>query len=266
MSMKVMMIGDVVGSPGRRLLRGSLRRIRDELHLAAVVVNAENAAAGSGLTASLAREIFDAGADAITLGDHTWGQKEFAGQIDSLERVVRPANYAAECPGRGWCMVVTPIARFAVVNLQGRVFMQPADCPFKAADRVLSEIPRDVAVLVDFHAEATSEKISMGHYLDGRVAAVAGTHTHVQTSDATLLPKGTAYITDLGMTGPYISSIGRDLAPVTRKFVTGMPSRFEVAGGPCVLEGAVVEIDAASGKAFSIGAYRLKEPAAAAGA
>ena len=258
--MKILMIGDVVGNPGRRILRRELKRIRGELGLTAVVVNAENAAAGSGLTAALAQELFDAGVDAITLGDHTWGQKEFAGQIGSLERVVRPANYPQECPGRGWCMVMTPTARFAVVNMLGRVFMQPIDCPFKAIDRILAEIPKDVAVLVDFHAEATSEKITFAHYLDGRVAVVVGTHTHVQTSDAILLPKGTAYITDLGMTGPYVSSIGRDLAPVTKKFISSIPARFEVAEGPCVVEGAVVDIDMQTRRAVSIEAFRLREP------
>lgn len=258
--MKILMIGDVVGNPGRRILRRELKRIRGELGLTAVVVNAENAAAGSGLTAALAQELFDAGVDAITLGDHTWGQKEFAGQIGSLERVVRPANYPQECPGRGWCMVTTPTARFAVVNMLGRVFMQPIDCPFKAIDRILAEIPKDVAVLVDFHAEATSEKITFAHYLDGRVAVVVGTHTHVQTSDAMLLPKGTAYITDLGMTGPYVSSIGRDLAPVTKKFISGIPARFEVAEGPCVVEGVVVDIDMQTRRAVSIEAFRLREP------
>ena len=258
--MKILLIGDVVGSPGRRILARELKRLRRELSLAAVVVNAENCAAGSGLTAALAKEIFDSGADAITLGDHTWGQKEFAGQIGALERVVRPANFAAECPGRGWTLLTLPTARIAVVNVQGRVFMQSVDCPFKAMDRVLNEIPKDVPVFVDFHAEATSEKITMAHYLDGRVTAVVGTHTHVQTSDAMLLPKGTAYLTDLGMTGPYVSSIGRDLKPVTRKFITGMPSRFEVAEGPCVLEGAVVDLDPATKKASSIETLRVREP------
>jgi metallophosphoesterase (TIGR00282 family) len=224
-----------------------------------VVVNAENCAAGSGITAALSKSFFDAGADAITLGDHTWGQKEFAGQIGSLERVVRPVNFPSECPGRGWCMVTMPTFSFAVVNVQGRVFMNPVDCPFKAMDRALNEIPKNVPVFVDFHAEATSEKITLGHYLDGRVTAVVGTHTHVQTSDAVLLPKGTAYLTDLGMTGPYISSIGRDLKPVTRRFVTGMPGRFDVAEGPCVLEGAIVEFDSATGKAVSIETVRVRE-------
>ena len=254
------MIGDIVGGPGRRIFLREVPRLRRELSLAAVVVNAENCAAGSGLTAALANELLEGGADAITLGDHTWGQKEFAGQIGALERVVRPANFAAECPGRGWTLLTLPTARIAVVNIQGRVFMQSVDCPFKAMDRVLNEIPKDVPVFVDFHAEATSEKITMAHYLDGRVAAVVGTHTHVQTSDAMLLPKGTAYLTDLGMTGPYVSSIGRDLKPVTRKFITGMPSRFEVAEGPCVLEGAVVDLDPATKKASSIETLRVREP------
>ncbi len=253
------MIGDVVGGPGRRMLAKELKRLRAERNLAAVIVNAENAAAGSGITAALAKEVFEAGVDAITLGDHTWGQKDFAGQIAGIERLVRPANYAAECPGCGWCLVTMPTFRFAVVNLQGQVFMNPVENPFKAADRVLAEIPKDVPVFVDFHAEATSEKITLGHYLDGRVTAVVGTHTHVQTSDAMLLPKGTAYLTDLGMTGPYISSIGRDLKPVTRRFLTGMPSRFEVADGPCVLEGAVIDFDPQTRRAVSIELLRLRE-------
>ena len=257
--MKVMMIGDVVGGPGRRMLKKHLASVRAEKGLAAIVVNAENCAAGSGITAPLAKEVFEAGADAITLGDHTWGQKEFAGQIGSFDRVVRPANFPQESPGRGWCVVTLPTFRFAVLNLLGRVFMNPADCPFKAADRALAEMPKDIPVLVDFHAEATSEKITLGHYLDGRVAAVVGTHTHVQTSDAMILPKGTAYLTDLGMTGPYVSSIGRDLKAVTRKFVTGMPSRFEVAEGPCTLEGAIIDVDPASRKAVSAEIFRIRE-------
>ena len=257
--MRILMLGDVVGNPGRRMLRKELERIRYEYDIAAVIANSENAAAGSGLTAALAQEIFNAGVDVITLGDHTWGQKEFAAQIGSLEHVIRPANFASECPGRGWCLFTTPIARFAVVNMQGRTFMQNAECPFKTIDRILAEIPKDVAVFVDFHAEATSEKVTFGHYLDGRVTAVVGTHTHVQTSDAMLLPKGTAYLTDLGMTGPYVSSIGRDLKPVTRKFITGMPGRFEVAEGPCVMEGAIIDFDTSTRKAVSIDTFRLRQ-------
>ena len=257
--MKILMIGDVVGSPGRKIFEREVPRLKKERGIDAVVVNAENCAAGSGITAALSRSFFDAGADAITLGDHTWGQKEFAGQIGSLEKVIRPVNFPQECPGRGWCMVTMPTFRFAVVNVQGRVFMNPVDCPFKAMDRALNEIPTDVPVFVDFHAEATSEKITLGYYLDGRVTAIVGTHTHVQTSDAVVLPGGTAYLTDLGMTGPYVSSIGRDLKPVTRKFVTGMPSRFDVAQGPCVLEGAVIDFDPASKKALGIETLRIRE-------
>ena len=258
--MRILMIGDVVGNPGRGVLKRELKRLKAEKGAVAAIVNAENCAAGSGITAALAKEIFEGGADAITLGDHTWGQKEFAGQIAGIDRLVRPANYAPECPGRGWALITGPTFRLAVVNVQGRVFMNPADCPFKAMDHVLAEIPKDVPVFVDFHAEATSEKITMGYYLDGRVTAVVGTHTHVQTSDALVLPKGTAYLTDLGMTGPYVSSIGRDLKPVTRKFITGMPSRFEVAEGPCVLEGALIDFDPETKKAISIEPFRVREP------
>jgi len=259
--MKLLMIGDVVGGPGRKMLKRILPDVRARHGIGAVVVNAENCAAGSGITAALAKEIFDAGADAITLGDHTWGQKEFAGQIGGIENLVRPANFPQECPGRGWCIITMPTFRFAILNLEGRVFMNPADCPFKAADRALAEMPKDVPVFVDFHAEATSEKITMGYYLDGRVTAVVGTHTHVQTSDAILLPKGSAYMTDLGMTGPYVSSIGRDLTPVTRRFLTGMPARFEVATGPCVMEGAIIDFDPTSKLASSIEAFRIRDDA-----
>lgn len=258
--MKLLMIGDVVGSPGRRIFKREVPRLRTRLDLSAVIVNAENAAAGSGLTAALAKEFLDAGADAITLGDHTWGQKEFPGQIDALERVVRPGNFAPECPGKGWRLVTLPTLRFAVANVQGRVFMQAVDCPFKALERLLREMPKDVPVFVDFHAEATSEKITFARYFDGRVTALVGTHTHVQTSDALILPGGTAYLTDLGMTGPYVSSIGRDLRPVTKKFITGIPARFDVADGPCVLEGAVITFDPATRKASAIETLRIREP------
>ena len=258
--MKVLMIGDVVGSPGRNIFKREVPRLRRELGLAAVIVNAENAAAGSGITAALAKEFLEAGADAVTLGDHTWGQKEFPGQIGSVDRLVRPANYPSDCPGKGWTLVTLPTCQIAVVNVQGRVFMNPVDCPFKTMDRILNEIPKNVPVFVDFHAEATSEKITLGYYLDGRGTAVCGTHTHVQTSDTLVLPKGTAYLTDLGMTGPYVSSIGRDLKPVTRRFITGMPSRFDVADGPCVLEGAVIDFDPATKVASAIETVRIREP------
>ena len=257
--MKILFLGDVVGGPGRRMLAKHLKKARAEKAIDAVVVNGENSAAGSGITAALAKEIFEAGADAITLGDHTWGQKEFPGEIGKIENLVRPVNYPQEAPGKGWTLVNLAVGQIAVVNVQGRVFMNPVDCPFKAMDKVLKEIPACVPVFVDFHAEATSEKQTLAHYLDGRVTAVVGTHTHVQTSDAMLLPKGTAYLTDLGMCGPYISSIGRDLKPVTKKFTTGVPARFEVATGPATMEGAIIEFDGKTKKAISIETFRVRE-------
>lgn len=257
--MKLLMIGDVVGSPGRRMLKEHLPTLRTELGVSAVVVNAENAAAGSGLTAALAKEILGYGADALTLGDHTWGQKEFATSISSLSNVVRPANYAPGVPGKGWTLVTTPILRFALMNLQGRTFMSPVDCPFRTADALLQEIPKDVPIFVDFHAEATSEKISLAYYLAGRVTTVVGTHTHVQTSDALILPPGTAFQTDLGMTGPWYSSIGRAFKPVVQKFMTGLPARFDVAEGPATLEGAVITFDPVTRRATAIEPVRVRE-------
>lgn len=259
--MKILMIGDVVGSPGREMLRRELPKLRRSLHVSAVIVNGENAAGGSGITAPISRDLACAGADAITLGDHTWGQKEFLPLADTVDTIVRPANFPDGVPGKGWRIFNLAVGRFAVVNILGRIFMQGSiDCPFRTMDRILSEIPKDVPVFVDFHAEATSEKKTLGFYLDGRVAAIVGTHTHVQTSDAMVLPKGTAYLTDLGMTGPYISSIGRDLKPVTKKFITGLPARFDVAEGPCVLEGAVIDYDMAARRALSIETVRVVDP------
>jgi len=257
--MKLLMLGDVVGGAGRKMLEWNLKKVRAEKGIDAVVANGENCAAGSGITAALAQELFAAGVDAITLGDHTWGQKEFAAELPRIEKLVRPYNFPAECPGRGWTTITMPTFSFIILNLHGRVFMNAVDCPFKAADRALQEMPKNQPVFVDFHCEATSEKNTMGHYLDGRVTAVVGTHTHVQTSDAMLLPKGTAYLTDLGMCGPYVSSIGRDLKSVTKKFVTGMPSRFGVADGPCTMEGAIIDFDPVTKRAASIETFRVRE-------
>lgn len=258
--MKVLMLGDINGSPGRRMVKEHVRRLKADLGAVAAIANAENAAAGNGITAALARELLDAGLDALTLGDHTWGQKEWASEIDQLPGVVRPANGGPGQPGKGWALITTPLCRFAILNLVGRTFMNPAECPFRTADACLREMPKDVPVFVDFHAEATSEKNSLGFYLDGRVTAMVGTHTHVQTSDAFVLPKGTAYLSDLGMCGPYISSIGRDLKPVLRKFLSGMPSRFGIAEGPATLEGAVIDFDPATKRAVSIETLRVREP------
>jgi metallophosphoesterase (TIGR00282 family) len=250
--MKILMIGDVVGSPGRKIFEREVPRLKKERGIDAVVVNAENCAAGSGITAALSGSFFDAGADAITLGDHTWGQKEFAGQIGSLEKVIRPVNFPQECPGRGWCMVTMPTFRFAVVNVQGRVFMNPVDCPFKAMDRALNEIPKDVPVFVDFHAEATSEKITLGYYLDGRVTAIVGTHTHVQTADEQILPRGTGFLTDVGMSGPTQSVLGICPEQAIAKMKGKLPVRFSAAPGETAMNAVLFTLDDKTGKTIEI--------------
>lgn len=257
--MKILFAGDIVGSPGRRIFRTVVKRMRalGEVHV--VVANAENAAAGSGITAPLADELFEAGADVLTLGDHVWDQKGTEVLVAQEKRLVRPANLPAGCPGRGWVTVQTALGPLTVISLMGRVFLPPMDNPFTCIDALLTQIPAGGSILVDFHAEATSEKIAMGWHLDGRVTAVLGTHTHVQTSDERLLPKGTAYITDTGMTGPADSVIGREVAPVLKKFLTGMPSRFEVVKGSSVLEGVILDVDRVTGRANSIKRVRFRE-------
>ncbi len=251
--MKSLWTGDIVGSPGRRIFKNLVKQLRDAGQVNAVIANAENAAAGSGITEALAKELLDAGADVLTLGDHTWGQKGTEQLLAHERRVIRPLNMPEGCPGVGCTTVQTPMTPITVISLLGRVFMQPADCPFRAVDRALKALPGNCGpIFVEIHAEATSEKVALGRYLDGRVCAVAGTHTHVPTNDAAILPKGTAYITDLGMTGASDSVIGRELFPVLQKFTTGIPARFEVAKGPAVVQGVLIDIDRATGKANSI--------------
>ena len=223
-----------------------------------VIANAENAAGGRGLTPSLAEELFRVGADVLTTGDHVWDQKELAKHIDNEPRILRPANYAPACPGKGWITVETPAGRVTVIDLVGRVYMGPSDCPFRTADQILSAgAGLGKIILVDLHGEATSEKIAMGRYLDGRVSAVVGSHTHVQTSDEAILPKGTAYLTDLGMTGPKDSVLGRDVNSVLRRFLTGMPTPFEIASKDVRLEGVLITVDEKTGKATRI--KRIRE-------
>jgi 2',3'-cyclic-nucleotide 2'-phosphodiesterase len=257
--MKILIVGDIVGSPGRRIFKLSVKRLRAAHGLHAVIANAENAAAGSGLTEALAGELFEAGADVLTLGDHVWDQKGTDAFLARERRVIRPANLPEGCPGIGWTTVQTALGPLTVISLLGRVFLPPVDCPFRCVDALLKRIPRGGPIVVDFHAEATSEKIAMGWHLDGRVSAMVGSHTHVQTSDERLLPGGTAYLTDLGMTGPRDSVIGREVAPVLRKFTTGMPSRFEVAKGPAVLEGVLLEADRTTARARAITRVRLTD-------
>ena len=244
------MIGDVIGRPGRKAVAALLPALRRELALDFVIANGENAAAGFGLTESTAQALFDAGVDVLTSGNHIWDRKEIIPALDEERPILRPLNYPPNVPGRG----VLTRAGVTVINLQGRTFMPAIDCPFQAADAALDELPENAVVVVDMHCEATSEKQGMGWYLDGRVAAVVGTHTHVPTADAQLLPGGTAYVTDLGMVGPRDSIIGNEIEPAIQRFLTAMPVRFPVAErSPTVqFNSVVIDIDEATGRARSI--------------
>lgn len=257
--MKVLFVGDIVGSPGRLAFARTVARLKLEGKVDLVIANAENAAAGQGITGTLADEILSAGADVITLGDHTWDQKDIPDYIEREPRVIRPANFAPGCPGRGYALIDTKWGRLGVMNLVGRVFMKPYDCPFRAADSILQkDLNKANFIFVDMHAEATSEKLAMGRYLDGRVTCVAGTHTHVQTSDELVLRGGTAYITDLGMCGGKDSILGRDLESVMPMFLTGMPKRFKISHDDVMLEGVIVTVDETTRKATSIKRIREK--------
>ena len=248
--MKLLMIGDVMGKPGRRAVAALLPPLRGELELDLVIANGENAAAGRGLTEATAQELFDAGVDAITSGNHIWDQKEILPVLDQETAILRPLNYPPDAPGRG----LLTQKGVTVLNLQGRTFMPDIDCPFRAADAVLAELPEDAIVVVDMHCEATSEKMAMGRHLDGRVAAVLGTHTHVPTADAQLFPGGTAYVTDVGMVGPRESIIGNETGAVLQRFLTGLPTRLPVAEkSPTVqFNSVLVEIDETTRRARSI--------------
>ena len=250
--MHILMVGDIVGSPGRRLFKDLVPALRDTGRADLVIANAENAAGGRGLTPALADELFAAGADLLTLGDHAWDCKELIPHIEQEPRILRPANFAPGCPGRGMHTIDSAHGPVTMINLVGRVFMPPAECPFLACDRLLEPMgPRNHVILVDMHAEATSEKIAMGIHIEGRVTAVVGSHTHVQTADEQLRPRETAYITDLGMTGPLDSILGRDKTAVLQRFVTGMPARFGVARGHATLQGVIIAA-ASDGRALGI--------------
>jgi hypothetical protein len=237
-------------------------RAREGIHI--VIANAENIAAGSGITAALAEKLFEAGCDLLTLGDHAYGKREGLPVIERDQRIVRPLNFPPDAVGRGIAFAeVAGGVPVAVLQIQGRVFMDPVDSPFQAIDRALERASaRAKVIFVDVHAEATSEKVALGWYLDGRVSCVFGTHTHIQTADERVLPKGSAYITDLGMTGPYESVIGRHIAPVLKKFTTNMPAPFEVAERDARLSGAIVTVDTDTGRARSIRRVHLFEGAA----
>jgi metallophosphoesterase (TIGR00282 family) len=251
--MKLLFVGDIVGRPGREAFARFATRYKANGKADIVIANAENSAAGRGITPTIAEELFGAGADAITLGDHTWDQKDLIPYIDSEKRLVRPANFAPGCPGRGYTYIDTPAGPLMILSLIGRVFMPPQDCPLRTADQILKqEAGRAKMIFVDIHAEATSEKIVLGRYLDGRVSAMAGTHTHVQTADEAILPRGSGYITDAGMTGPKDSVIGRELQPIIQRFLTGMPTKFDIATDDVRLEGVLFDIDPQSGRCKQI--------------
>jgi 2',3'-cyclic-nucleotide 2'-phosphodiesterase len=252
----VLLIGDVIGKPGRQAVEQQLSGLRDERHLDLVVANGENLAGGMGLTSSTAAALFGAGVDVITSGNHIWDKKEIYPELDRDERILRPLNYGEHgVPGRGWGIFhARDGSEVAVINAQGRTFMQPIENPFTSLDALLehgaAELPPPR--VVDFHCEITSEKNAFGLYLDGRVSAVVGTHTHVATADERILPKGTAYVSDIGMTGPVHSVIGFDPATVLPRFLNALPTRFEVGSGPVLFNAIQVDIEVATGRAVSI--------------
>ena len=253
---KILFIGDIFGHPGRRVVKETLPGLVEAFAPDLILANGENAAAGFGITPPLVEELLGLGIAVLTSGNHVWDKKEILPYLkDHLDgRLLRPANYPGDSPGRGLHVgQMRGEVSYAVLNLQGRVFMPPLDCPFRTADRLMAEIPPDVKIrIVDIHAEATSEKVAMGWYLDGRATAVLGTHTHIPTADERVLPGGTAYITDLGMTGPYDSVIGVDKRAVIEKFLKQVPARFDVAKGDVRLSAVLIEADPADGRALSI--------------
>jgi 2',3'-cyclic-nucleotide 2'-phosphodiesterase len=257
--MKVLFIGDIFGEPGRRALAKAVPRLVAQRQIDIIIGNGENAAGGFGITPELAEELFDLGLAVITTGNHAWDKKEILDYFPREPRLLRPANYPDGVPGHGSIVVESAGGeRLGVLQLMGRAYMPTLDCPFQVAKKELATLKkRTAAVIVDMHAEATSEKMAMGHYLDGEVAGVVGTHTHVQTADDQILPKGTAYLTDIGMTGPLHSVIGVKKELAIEKFLTGMPRRFEVASGPSVFCAVLIELDARLGKALSIERVRI---------
>jgi 2',3'-cyclic-nucleotide 2'-phosphodiesterase len=264
---KLLFVGDIVGQPGRRAVKELVPKLREQHGLDFVIANGENAAGGSGITPKTAEEIFTAGVDAMTSGDHLWDQKEVVELLRSEKRFVRPLNYPAGTPGQGSAVFEvrrkqeeagTPMV-IAVMNVQGRTFMADLENPFHAAQAEIGRLRMKTKIIfVDVHAEATSEKIALARMLDGQVSAVVGTHTHVQTADEQIFPGGTAYLTDAGFTGPQESVLGREIEPVIQRFLTNMPQRFEVAKEKLCLNGVIVEIDEVTGRALKI--QRVSEP------
>ena len=251
--MRILFIADVIGKPGREVVKNILPKIITKENIQFVVANCENAAGGFGLTPKISREVFSEGVDVITMGNHVWARKEIS-EIIEEENILRPANFPPEVPGKGWTIIPAGNGvKVGIINLMGRVYMSTLECPFRTSDGIIEEISKQTKIIVvDMHAEITSEKVAMGWYLDGKVSAVIGTHTHVPTADERVLPQGTAYITDIGMTGPLDSVIGVKKEIILKKYLTQMPMRFEVANDDLVFAGAVMEIEEKTGKAKSI--------------
>lgn len=260
--MRILMVGDVVGRPGRRYFREITPKLRKEREIDVVIVNGENSAGGKGMTEKSLAELLSGGADVITSGNHIWDKKDVLGFIDREPFLIRPANYPGDAPGKGCCIFPYRAKNIGVMNLSGRSFMPPLDDPFQVVEDLLRAMRDDCDILLlDFHAETTSEKMAMAWYLDGRVNAVVGTHTHVQTADARILPKGTAFLTDLGMTGPRDSVLGVEIEAILYKFTTGRPVRFEVADGPCIYNGVILTIDDSTNATTGIERIFLSEEA-----
>ena len=256
--MRILLIGDIIGKPGRKAVRRLVPGLRQQYGLDLVIANGENAASGLGITSDCAEELLASGIDVITSGNHIWEYKEIFPYLDSDHPILRPLNYPKGVPGRG-CLVWKE--KLLIVNLIGRVFIGNFDCPFRTMDRLLAEYPR-LPIVIDFHAEATSEKMALGWYLDGRVSAVLGTHTHVGTVDARILPGGTAYITDLGMVGPRQSVIGDDINAVLQRFLTQMHHRLTVGRGTVIFNSVMVDLDDTNGKAKAIRRLDIEAEAA----
>lgn len=250
--MRILFIGDIVGKPGRSAVRRLLPRLRGELSPDVILANGENMAGGAGITRETAREMFGLGIDALTTGNHVWDQREAVEYLAEGPPVLRPINYPPGAPGRGCLPIRVEDKELAVINVQGRVFMRALDDPFRAMDAVLPDLQHTPFIFVDLHAEATGEKEALAFYLDGRVSAVIGTHTHVPTADARVLPKGTAYITDVGMVGPRDSVIGMDPEPVIERYLTQMYHRYDVAKGPVVFNAVLIDLDDSTGRARTI--------------
>jgi metallophosphoesterase (TIGR00282 family) len=258
---RILLIGDIVGKPGRQIVVRALQALIEREQLDLVIANAENAAGGSGLTPPIFEELLAAGVDVVTLGDHIYRRLEICETLRTRENIIKPANFPTEAPGREFTLVRSRAGHMvAVISLLGRVFMRPVDCPWRAVDRVLGALPDDLRlIVVDFHAEATSDKQLMARYLDGRVTAVLGTHTHVATADEQIMPGGTAFQCDVGMTGPHDGILGRRYDRVLETTLTFHPTHFEVATGDARLNGAIIEADAETGRATAIRRICLRE-------